>query len=322
MRFANERIAQLVDYISTPVSKMTRSDTDPYFYGMDESRWRQGQDKLHSFIQNSGRTNSSLSEELSDAMGVPLGEANAIVQHSRNPYNKTSRHVLKGMPQAHQTEMIARKALEASNVPVAFAHGNNHLATDLEVMVGKLHQYMDVQNRYVYPGNSDMMSLGVLQGLKNDSGQRAWSQASPSTSLEDIVSMAKDMSGGSYLPDKFYQERGLRDVPQDQVKDLLITSKYDASKVHNQATRKTQGYYNPTAPDGGMSVLDMNQMRDNMYPMSKKEILDLGGRPIQDSSKVKLQLPMNRLLELSNSPTSKGLISDEVNEALSYLSRQ
>ena len=316
-RFANQKIAELVDYVSTPISQKTK-EYNPYFYGMDEKRWRQGQNKLHAFIGSSKRGTDDLASELSKTANLPFGEAKELVRYSRIPGNTVSRHVSFGVPHAYASVELARRALVASGTPAHLDQYKHHQATDLEVMVGKVKQLMDVQNRYIYPGRDDMLALGIMQNVKNNGGGRAWKDATGDTPLVDIIDNAINMSEGNYHSDKFMQERGIDGIQSDKVKDFLITSRYNKSKVNNLVEER-HGHYNPTAPDSGMSVLDMDTLRDNLYPMTKRELIGLGGQPIRDDSKLKLQIPINRLIELSRSDRSKGLISDEVNDQLRQL---
>lgn len=312
MRFANEKIAKMVDYLQSPIANKASGEYAPTWYGKSEQEWRQEEDAIHRAIQSGKADNAygrDIVSKLAKKYKTSEKEAKVILNHSRNKNNRLSRHVSLGVPHAHSSEELARQALIASGHPSVLAHGKNPFATDIETMIGNVRQMVDVQNRTIQPGARDILNLGVLTGLNNQSGLRAWANASPETELQDIIEQAK---GRKYTPDKLYQERGV--VDDDMVKDYLISGKYDASKVQNLAKRVDQGYYDPTTPEGGLSVIDLNVLRDNLYGMRKKDIKGVGIRVKDYDEKLKLGIPMSILNELSK--PSEQLITREVQDVL------
>ena len=309
----------MVDYIKTPTAQKVQGVGDPYFYGMDEASWVQDQMNLDRAIR-SGSLNARGQDRLSQIVGSDE-EAKAFINYSRNPRTQGTRHMAFGVPYARVNEQIYRDALKASGTNASFNNANSHLATDLSVMVGKLKQFMDVQNRIVAPGQKDMLSLGVFQGLRGPyerTGTRTYTEASPGTELQDIIESARQLNANnsSLGTDKLYQERGIDGIAPDMVKDYLATGMIDSSRIRN-LTKVRHGNYNPTTPSG-IEVVDMNALRDNLYPMSKREFEGMGGTLIKGATdKLKLQLPMERVLELGRPQTQ--MVSDEVNEVLGAL---
>ncbi len=333
MRFANQKIEELVNFIKTPVSEKVRSIGDPYYYGQSEKEWRDEQDRFHQYVQGTNRPIEDISAEVEKAWGLSPTEALRITKYSKRRNHDVSKHVDIGMPHALQSETLAKKALEASGNQTAFMHSNNPRATDLESMIGNLRQLVDVQNRYIKPGRPDNINIGVLQDLgsftdrgifvPNSSGIDAWGTAKNSRELQDIISDAKERTldrGGDFTPDKLYQEKGI--VDDDMVKDMLITSPYNVNRVLNRARRPGQGHYNATAPMGDLEGIDLNVLRDNIFGMTKGDLKDprIGITPIRDKGKLKLNIPMHIARELGK-PTSE-VVSKEVNEVLRYLGNQ
>ena len=323
-RFANDKIAQLVYELETPVSQRVRGEQDPYYYGASEQSWKNAMVDVHKQLQGKrpGEREQTLAN-IEKVMRVSPKEAEMLWDYSRNPRNKTTRHEAFGVPHASSGESIARRALEASGVPVALNHFDDPRATDLQVMIGKVRQYMDVQNRYVRPGMQDKASLGIIQGLNNSEGVRAYDSASPDTEIQDIIGETVRRSRGTYAPDKLYQERGIQGVPESYVKDYLIGSRFASDQVRNMTgmggtNTLRHGNYDPMIPSG-FDVTDLNRVRDELYPMTKRDFeSQLGGQLIRGATdKLKLQLPHDALMEIGRA--RKPLITDEVNEVLTHL---
>ena len=227
-RFANDRIAQLVDFIETPNVDKVRTSSSPYFFGLNEDQWRAGQDLMHQEIKEGGRgynAKQRIKRKLMNDLNISDQEAWSLVNWSQRGGNQESRHVNKGVPHAFQQEEIARLAMMASDNPAMFNQTDSQVGTDLVAMLGKLEQFVDVQNIYLRPGRPDKMSLGVLQGLNNNVALLRL-ETLVVIELQDIIEDAKRRSG-TYGSDKLYEERGLEDVKPDMVKDLIITAPYD-----------------------------------------------------------------------------------------------
>ena len=324
-RFANDKIRQLVDYVGTPNVDRVRDSGGQYFFGMDERQWRDGQNQLLSQMQRASGNRGAqqrLKAQVMDRLGVSEKEAFAIVRDGARRGEPHTRHVNVGVPHTFQQEEIARRAMSASGNPTMFNQTDSPTGTDLVTMLGKLDQYVDVQNRYLRPGTRDKMSIGVLQGLDNNAGVRAFSEAKGTDELQDIIEKAKELSGGRYRSDKLYEERGLSDVPMERVKDYLVTSPYDVTSISNLGLRPSQGSYDPRAPMGDIETVDLNHLRDELYGMQKRDLLHpkLGGMSLMDDpNKLKLNIPMTAVRHFG-SPTEQ-LVSPEVNEVLRQLGR-
>lgn len=323
MRFANERIQQMVDYIQTPHYERTRrSIKDPYYYGIGEGSWRREQDNLHKDIQDSSVPNSEIRRELIEDWHISPRETDDIIKWSSNPANQVSRHVQWGVPHAGTSEEVARLALEGSGLSSNNINKGNHYATDLEVMIDGVKRLVDVQNNYTYPGLERIDTIPVLTNVSNNTAQKVFRDASPRDSISAITEEIQRISPRHTLDKLLHTQRNADAgiIPQNQVKDMLIGGTFDTTKIVNKSLRPGHGTYNPSVPSG-MIVEDLNKLRKNLGGMTKAELLgkDIRGDILHNESrKLKLRIPHKVVEELSR-PESE-LITRDVQEVLNYLS--
>lgn len=309
-RMANQRIEALVDYIQKPhSSRSIESNEDPYFYGMSESQWREAQDLLHRDIQGRRVSNRDIREQL----GVSLEEANTIINHSMR--GREARHVNKGVPHAWTTEEVARQALLGSGIQASRLNSSNHMATDLEAMIGNLNRYIDVQMNYTPGGMNNRIVIPVMTSMPTGTAPRIQRESGLDTSLERILLNAHQITDGQWFRDKLMQSRrsqqsNLQPSPSEKIKDMLIVGNYDRDQVNNRALRPQQGHYNPQAPRD-LSVISLDPIRQKVLGMSPREIRrDLGGIvrfyddiPRMGGNKIKLELPISAIQQLGAQAT-------------------
>ncbi len=323
MRKANEKIALLRQYLEQPTaSKQRQSIDDPYFYGMDSQGWRAEQDQLHSDIQQSNsRELEGISQELVQDWGISQKEAQLMIDHSRNRRNNVSRHVQWGVAPATVSEEIARLALNASGTASKSSNRGNPFATDLTGMIDNLDRYIDVQNRYVIPGQRDIDTIPVLTKVRQGVPQQVFREAHKDdtigTVVQEILNRAPDSTMDKLMHTKPNADAGL--ISQDMVKDYLVGGVIDPRTVNNSALRQSQGSYDPQAPKD-MEVTDLGKLRDNIQGMTKGELLDRnqvgGGILMGEPGKLKLRIPHEIVRELSKPSTQ--VLEDEVISILNY----
>jgi hypothetical protein len=309
----SRKAGQALGQLLLPNSQKVNTSTSPYFYGMDEGQWRGYMDEYHNYIQKGGNDSRTVIEGIEDDLRISPSEAQAFYRHSKNPNNQTSRHVALGVPHAYSSEDLIRQALNASDKPSAFLHSNNFQATDLQVALGKLTQNVDVQNRMVRSGRSNKAGIAALNNLDDYVFQNVYNDASAKDSIDTILNRTANASSRFSL-DKLLQRRGL--VEPDMVKDALIGSVYDESKISNKASRPNQGYYDVTRPID-MYETDLNKLRGNLLNISKGEFQQMGGEIISTprfKGKSQLLLPTNRLAEMGTPDAS--YINDDVRQML------
>ena len=322
MRKANERIALLRQYLESPTGqKVRRSPDDPYFFGQSEREWRQEQNALHRDIQGASyRDRRDIQQELIDTWHISPKEAELMVRYSANPRRQVSRHVAIGVPHATVSEDIARLALNASGTDTRAINQGNPFATDLETMIDNVRAYVDVQNRYIIPGAPDIDTISVLNNVRPNVSQQVFGQASQNdtvgTIVKEIVNRSPDAGYDKLLHTSPNAKIGK--VPEDQVKDYLIGGLIDPRRVNNQATRASQGSYDPMAPKD-IEVTDMGKLRSALQGMTKGELTSKkvkGSIIRQEPQKLKLRIPHEIVREISR-PDSE-LVSQEVINMLNY----
>ena len=145
---AVRKASEAIKNLFIPNSQRVKGDADPYYYGMDEGSWRNYMDEYHDYIKRGGDNNRTKLENIEDDLRVSPGEAESFLKYSQNPRNEVARHVALAVPHAHSSELLIRDALNASGTPAAFMNQGDDFATDLQVVLGKLNQQVDVQNRF------------------------------------------------------------------------------------------------------------------------------------------------------------------------------
>jgi len=331
MRFANQRIADLVKYIETPHIDRDRLPGDPYFYSKNEQEWRRGQDEFHQDIRDRGISNASIQNDLIHDLGMTEGEANAFINFSMKHPN--TRHVEKGVPHAYTTEEVARQALLASGVNAQRINTDSYIATDLRGMINDLDTYIDVQMNYPKGGNSNQQVISVVNSLPSygkglpSNIQR---EAGPNASLQQVLKLVNQMSGGQWNRDKFLESQRSRESTvkppaQDKVKDMLIVGDYDRDRIRNLTPSPVKGSYNPQAPKN-LRAIDLNELRKSgLLNMSMRDLRGEGGSlqfyddsARQGGGKIKLRLP-NTFIEKYGSPQGD-VLDPRVIEELNSLS--
>ena len=309
----SRKAGQALQQVLLPNSQKVNTSTSPYFHGMDEGQWRGYMDEYHDYIQKGNNSPRTVIEGIEDDLRISPQEAQAFYRYSKNPKNTVSRHVALGVPHAYSSEDLIKQALIASDKPSAFLHSDNFQATDLQVALGKLTQNVDVQNRMVRSGRSDKAGIAALNNLDDYIGQNVYNEASAKDSLDTILNRTANASSKFSL-DKLLQSKGL--VQPDMVKDALIGSVYDESKINNRASRPNQGYYDVTRPID-MYETDLNKLRGNLLNLSKGEFEQMGGGMISTprfKGKSQLILPTQRFAEMGTPDAS--YINDDVRQLL------
>ena len=99
---------------------------------------------------------------------------------------------------------------------------------------------------------------------------------------------------------KLLQERGLENVPDSQVKDMLVGGIYDVKKAERSplanAKRPNQGYYDPVTPDN-LFAIDLRKLREALYDLNmgdikaKKGFVGFGDR----GNELSVTMPLSRI---------------------------
>jgi len=318
MRFANDKISELVKYIKTPHQNRVRRSGDPYWYGNNERQWYNKQQQIFNAIAQDPYGDRVRTRDLVDSLNLSDDERTKLYEFQDKKRNRVTRQVAYGVPHAQTGETIALQALQSSGVRGELNNLNDPTATDIKLneMVGNLNALMDVQLR-IRPSDTDNLSLGMLMNMAPNTGTGAYRAASHSTTLGDIVAQAQRLSqrqGKSAHYDKVMHVQG--NVSPDKVKDLIITGQIDPARVRNLTRNRNHGNYDPTATDG-LQVYDNNKLNSELLGMTKREFESMGGAPIVLPDKLKLQLPTERVLEIAS--PSQQYISGETNEILQAL---
>ena len=318
MRFANDKIAELVKYIQTPHQNRVRRSGDPYWYGNDERQWYNKQRQVFNAIAQDPYGDRVRTRDVVDALNLSDDETDKLYKFQDNKRNTVTRQVSYGVPHAQTGETVALQALQSSGVGGRLNNLSDPTATDIKLdeMIGNLNALMDVQLR-IRPSDNDNLSLGMLMNMAPNVGTGAYRAASPGTTLGDIVEQAQRLSqkqGKRAHYDKVMHVQG--NVAPDKVKDLIITGQIDPSRVSNLTRNRNHGNYDPMASDG-LQVYDNNKLNKELKGMTKREFQSMGGEPLILPDKLKLQLPTERVLEIAS--PSQQYISNDTNEILQAL---
>ena len=326
-RFANQRIAELVDYIKTPhVSREMGVKGDPYFYGQSGNMWRTEQDNLHREIQQRILTEKHAKAILTTKFGMSKDEANRYYNWSINPNNEISRHVHYGVPQATTSEIVMNKILNASGINTELANKGDPTATDLSRMVGNVRQYIDVQNRNTWPDPITGEEMGTLMPILRTPRGVAPDVFYEAAGSDNFAAIKAEIQRRSPIarPGKMFESKevvgqrfGPKDspFPESHVKDLVIGGHNHPRSFNTVTGRKYHGPYDPVLPSN-IIVQDQKKLRDNLMAMTKDEYLKQGGEVLDDDYRTSLDLKLPvRLIEELSKPDSE-YISREVMETL------
>lgn len=299
---AVRKASEAIKNLFIPNSQRSRGDIDPYYYGMNENEWLGYMDQYHDYVKRGGDSPQTKIENIEDDLKVTPAEAEDFYKYTFNPRNRdnVTRHVAMGVPQAHSSELLIKEALNASGKPAAFMNQGSHFATDLQVMLGKLNQQVDVQNRFrskLFPEQMD--GIAAYNNLRDYVGQNVYNDAAAKDTLETIFNRTAQVSGRGNL-DKLLQSRGR--VKPTEVKDALIGGIYNQDIIPKRhGMRQNQGYYDITRPED-LYETDLNKLREILLPMSKEEFKGIGGKVLNTprfKGKLQLQIPSSVMREMA-----------------------
>jgi hypothetical protein len=339
-RFANQRIAKLVDYLKTPHSerRMVNQD-DPYYWGQSGRAWRQEQDNLHREIQTGYLSPNHAKAILQTKFGLSSKEAGMYVKWSLDPDTKWSRHVGFGVPQAETSEHIMNEILNSSGIKTKLNNQDDPTATDLVRMVDNVKQYIDVQNRNTLPNIITGEEMGTLMPILNTPAGLAseiYDKASPNDTF-GVIKQEIQRRSPYARPGKMFESREVvgqkfgrprmrngvdqrKPFKESHVKDVIIGGYNDPREFEAYSLRKGHGPYDPMIPSRVIAQ-DQEKLRNNLMGMTKAEYEKLGGAVLNDDYRksMDLYLPVNMIEEMSKPDTE--YIAKEVLEALDWAKR-
>lgn len=314
-RKANERIVDILNYLDIPTASKEPDRGDPWYFGWKEDQWRRSQDNLHGRIQSGNGNMESINGVLSGQFKMSKDEIEKYIDWSSDPRNAISRSVYYGTPHAQTGEILAQKVLQASGIDARQFNQGSVFNTDLEMMVGNLNRLIDVQYRVNRGGANEIMGIGALQKLRQNTGLRSWYGATDSDTLESIINRTRDQNRGNrYMQyDKLLHTRDHLRANDGQIKDYIITGRIDRNRVNNLTGKPNHGNWDPTAPRD-MIIYNNQRLHDEMLGMTKRQLIDRNVSLMTDEpTKLKFNVPFNLVKELA---LERNMIDPEIVRAL------
>ena len=213
-----------------------------------------------------------------------------------------------GVPNAQADERLSTLLLDASGVPGArmWSRGDPHWSTDIMANIGPDgHAGIDAQRRMAGDG---ILKLNVFHQESPQNIAKAMKifKNYPEMKLKQALGILGDLKEGKYMHTQINNpnmSNYLSDNFDDLRKDYLITSDMAGYKQNKDDFEvfgnDAHGSYNPVAPKG-ISVLDLNRMREEAGDMKLQELRSLGVRARGDGNALYFDMTPEALQRFGN----------------------